>query len=191
MADLRIVKTRKALAHALLALVGEKPFAELSIGEIVQRAGIGYATFFRHYPDKDALLADVADGMIFELLAQIAPALLQEDTVAASVALCRYVGEHRAICRALLAGGAEASVRRHILARALVGAEASGLAPVAGLPADLAIGHAVGATLGLLAWWLNHEGAYDAEAMGAIIDHLVIAPTRTRPALEPAHDKSS
>jgi AcrR family transcriptional regulator len=174
MADPRIEKSRSALRGALLALVAEKMFTELSIGEIVARAGIGYATFFRHYPDKDALLVDIADGLIDELLVQMLPALLEEKTLAASVALCRFVDGRRAICRALLAGGATASVRRHVLARA--GGVA--LPAVSGLPPDLVIGHAVGATLGLLGWWLDHEEAFDAEAMGAIIDRLVMAPIR-------------
>lgn len=158
----------------MLSLVAEKAFADLSVGEIVARAGVGYATFFRHYPDKDALLADVADALMDDLLVQMMPALLQDETLAASVALCRFVAERRAVCRALLAGGAEASVR----ARALARAAAVALPPVAGLPPDLAIGHAVGATLGLLGWWLDHEAAFDAEGMGAIIDRLVMAPIR-------------
>ena len=29
---------------------------------IAARAGVGYATFFRHYADKDALLADVVES---------------------------------------------------------------------------------------------------------------------------------
>ena len=79
MADPRIGRTRAALSRALLALVEEKSFAELSVGDIVTRAGIGYATFFRHYPGKDALLLDVADALTDELLALMLPALLQED----------------------------------------------------------------------------------------------------------------
>ena len=190
MADPRIEKTRTALREALLALVGEKAFPDLSIGEIVERAGLGYATFFRHYRDKDALLASIADALMDELLVQMMPSLLQENTLSASVALCRFVDERRAICRALLAGGAEASVRHHLLARAKARAEAVALPPVQGLPPDLAVGHAVGAMLSLLGWWLDHEGSFDAEAMGAIIDRLVMAPIRTSSAREPASSLS-
>jgi AcrR family transcriptional regulator len=177
MADARIVKTRAALAQAMLALAAEKDFADVTIGEIARRAGIGYATFFRHYRDKEMLLAAVADRLMDELLAMMAPALLQEDTRTASVALCRFVDARRPICRALLAGGAEANVRRHLVERAVALAKDLALPQTGQLPADLLIVHAVGATLGLLAWWLEHEGL-DPVAMGAAIDRLVMAPVR-------------
>ena len=60
--DARQVRSRNALTGALLALIEEKPFDQLTIREITGRAGTGYATFFRHYPTKEALLADVASG---------------------------------------------------------------------------------------------------------------------------------
>ena len=58
--DARQVRSRSALAAALLELLEERPFDQLTIREITARAGTGYATFFRHYPDKEALLHDVA-----------------------------------------------------------------------------------------------------------------------------------
>jgi AcrR family transcriptional regulator len=98
MPDARITKTRAALSEAVLALAGEKNFNDLTIAEIAERAGIGYATFFRHYPDKEALLADVADVLIDELIGQMMPALLAEDTLSASIELCRFVQKRHTIC---------------------------------------------------------------------------------------------
>jgi AcrR family transcriptional regulator len=180
MTDARIRKTRAALAQAMLALAREKAFAEITISEIAERAGIGYATFFRHYRDKDALLVDVADGLMNDLLALMAPALIQEDTLAASVALCRFVETHRAICTALLAGGAGEDIRHHLVHRAEASARSLGLPQPGGLPQDLLIRHAVSATLGLLAWWLDHPGSLGPAAMGAAIDRLVMKPVRAR-----------
>jgi AcrR family transcriptional regulator len=177
MTDARIAKTRAALAEAVLALAGEKDFGDVTIAEIAQRAGIGYATFFRHYTDKDALLSDVAEVLVDELIGLILPALLAEDTLTASIALCRFVDGRRTICRALLAGGAEAAVRRELIERTAERAEALHLPQPEGLPASLLIMHAVTATVGLLGWWLEHEGI-DATAMGAIINRLVMAPVR-------------
>src|ERR1700679_1120953 len=62
MTDPRVTKTRAALAQAVLALASEKPFTDVTITEIAVRAGVGYASFFRHYKDQDALLAVVAGG---------------------------------------------------------------------------------------------------------------------------------
>jgi AcrR family transcriptional regulator len=177
MADARITKTLAALAEAVLALAGEKDFADLTIAEIAQRAGIGYATFFRHYPDKEALLADVADTLMNEIIGLMMPALLAEDTLEASIALCHYVESRRTICRALIAGGAEANIRRELIQRATTRARAIELPAPDQLPADLMILHAVTATIGLLGWWLDH-GGFTAREMGAIVNRLVMTPVR-------------
>jgi AcrR family transcriptional regulator len=183
MTDPRVTKTRAALAQAVLALAAEKPFADVTITEIAERAGVGYASFFRHYKDKDALLTAVADKMIEDLVGIIMPAMLMEDTLAASIAICAYVDSHRSITSALLAGGAETMVRHHIVARAL---DYSRLqtdlrprdAQPMSIPPELVLTHCVASTLGLLAWWLEQGGGLTAEAIGDVVNRLVMAPVR-------------
>jgi AcrR family transcriptional regulator len=183
MTDPRVTKTRAALAEAVLALTSEKPFADVTITEIAERAGVGYASFFRHYKDKDALLAAVADTMIDDLVAIIMPAMLEEDTLAASIAICSYVGRHHPIARALLAGGAETMVRHHIVTRAIGHSRTWAAllptnAPTNNVPRELVITHCVASTLGLLSWWLEQGDSLTAEAIGDVVNHLVMAPVR-------------
>ena len=73
--DARVVRTREALHDAMMSLAEESPLDAITVRAIAARAGVGYATFFRHYPDKDALLADVADRLIREFLQRVAPLL--------------------------------------------------------------------------------------------------------------------
>jgi AcrR family transcriptional regulator len=181
MTDPRVTKTRAALAEAVLALASEKPFADVTITEIAERAGVGYASFFRHYKDKDALLTAVADTMIEDLVAIIMPAMLEEDTRAASIAICAYAEAHRSITTALLAGGAETMVRHHIVTRAIEYSRLQiGLPQKAptGVPPELVLTHCVAATLGLLSWWLEQGRGLSAEAMGDLVNRLVMAPVR-------------
>ena len=178
MTDPRVTKTRAALAEAVLALASEKPFADVTITEIAARAGVGYASFFRHFKDKDALLTEVADQMVTDLLALIMPAMMEEDTRATSVAICRYVDEHRLLTHALLAGGAESTVRDHILGRSLEIARLRVPPQPSGVPYELIVTHSVSATLGLLGWWLEHGKDISADAMGSVIDRLVMSPVR-------------
>src|ERR1700722_11913873 len=183
MTDPRVTKTRAALAQAVLALASEKPFADVTITEIAERAGVGYASFFRHYKDKDALLTAVADTMIEDLVAIIMPAMLEEDTRAASVAICAYAEAHRSITTALLSGGAETMVRHHIVARAIeysrlqTGLRPPNAQPMA-VPPELVLTHCVAATLGLLSWWLEQGKGLSADAMGDLVNRLVMAPVR-------------
>jgi AcrR family transcriptional regulator len=183
MTDPRVTKTRAALAQAVLALASEKPFTDVTITEIAERAGVGYASFFRHYKDKDALLTAVADKMIEDLVGIIMPAMMMEDTLAASIAICAYTESHRSITTALLAGGAETMVRHHIVARALEYSRVQtdlrphNAAPMR-IPPELVLTHCVAATLGLLSWWLEQGSELTAEGMGDVINRLVMAPVR-------------
>jgi AcrR family transcriptional regulator len=175
--DPRVIKTRAALAEAVLALAAEKPFADVTVTEIAVRAGVGYASFFRHYKDKDALLSDVAERLVDDLIGIIMPAMQNDDTAVAAAVICRYVDEHRSISRALLAGGAETTVRRHIVARAIEHSKTRNVQP-RDVPNNLLATHSVAATLGLLAWWLEQGGDISADAMARIVDRLVMGPVR-------------
>lgn len=178
MVDARIGKTRAALATAMLDLVAERDFSSITVADIVARADIGYATFFRHYRDKEELLFDAADRLIDELLPTMLPAPRAEDTRSAAIALCRFIEERRPICRALFAGGAEPQVRRILTERSIARGETTGLPDPPGLPPRLAHIHAVRATLGILAWWFDEAPHMGCDEVGAIIDRLVIAPVR-------------
>ncbi|HTC92359.1 MAG TPA: TetR/AcrR family transcriptional regulator [Terriglobales bacterium] len=60
--DRRIVRTRDTLGDALVALMHEKSFDEITVQDVLDRAGVGRSTFYVHYRDKDDLfLSDVED----------------------------------------------------------------------------------------------------------------------------------
>ena len=60
--DRRILRTRDTLGDALVALMHEKPFDEITVQEVLDRAGVARSTFYIHYRDKDDLfLSDVED----------------------------------------------------------------------------------------------------------------------------------
>lgn len=54
--DLRIQKTYKLLAEALIKLLQEKPFAEIRLNEICEEALVHKTTFYHHFTDKYDLL---------------------------------------------------------------------------------------------------------------------------------------
>ncbi|WP_157218890.1 helix-turn-helix domain-containing protein [Flavisphingomonas formosensis] len=173
--DARILKSRAALRDALIALAGEKPFAELTVAEIAKRASVGYATFFRHFPSKEALLADIAESLILDMLALMGPLMRETETRAASLELARFVDTQRAICHALLVGAGDA-MRREITLRAIQLSAANRVDMGGDLPGELLSVHSVGATLNILAWWLERGTDIDAEDMAAILDRLVFKP---------------
>lgn len=173
--DARQIRSRKALSGALLALLEEKPFDQITIREISARAGTGYATFFRHYPTKEALLGDVASEEIAKLLAMTVPVLRDTNSYQSTRALCAYVAEHRKLWSALLTGGAAGIVRDEFIRQAR-GLTREPLMHEDWLPADLGVVYGTGATFDLLAWWLSQEQSYSPEQIAGILHRLVIAP---------------
>jgi len=109
--DARQVKSDAALRAAMLALITRQSFEKITVRDIVAEAGIGYATFFRHYPSKESLLDAVAGEEIAALLRMTAPLLNPEDTLTSCIALADYVASRREIWTALLTGGASGHLR--------------------------------------------------------------------------------
>lgn len=62
MAETRRVRlTKRLMKDALLELMEEKPFAKISVTELCERADVNRSTFYAHYDDTAALLAELED----------------------------------------------------------------------------------------------------------------------------------
>lgn len=174
--DARMLRTRAALQTALLALIEHKGFEQISIRDIVAQAGIGYATFFRHYASKEALLEDVAAAEIRALFALTLPALSAGGNRASASALCHYVDGKRGIWTSLLTGGAAAVMREEFLRGARdIGSQQAGNV-VGWLPTELGVLFGVSGAFEILAWWLRQPADYPADRVAEFLDRLVITP---------------
>ena len=69
--DLRIRKTRRAIRSGLVKACQAKLYAHVSVTDICAASMVSRTTFYDHYTDKDALLAEVVSF----LLEEITPAL--------------------------------------------------------------------------------------------------------------------
>ena len=173
--DARQVRSRRALNAALLSLLVEKPFDQITIREIAGRARVGYATFFRHYPGKEALLADVASAKIAQVLQLVAPILATSDSAALTRALCDNVHDERDLWSALLTGGASGIVREAFLSQARR-VEHHIHTRFDWLPPDLVVLFATGGAIDLLGWWLGQDEPMTSEAVAAIMERLIFVP---------------
>jgi AcrR family transcriptional regulator len=94
-ADPRVRRTRKLLQDAYRALIHEKPFSEISVQHIADRATVNRATFYAHYNDKQDLAISVvkADLMtsIYEAFKQ-RPAVTRQNLVLLSVTVFEFLG---------------------------------------------------------------------------------------------------
>ena len=179
MQDRRVKRTQQLLAKALIALTLEKGYDAVTIRDITERADIGYATFFRHYHHKDALLQDVSEVVLAELK-NLLPTAPGADAVAIGTTLFHYVQENSNIIRVLLSSRSSTSLVQYIIDIATQDVLNKNT-PLEGsaVPIEIAAYHLVNSSIALIQWWLEHEMPYSPERMGIIFHELIIQPTRT------------
>lgn len=176
--DRRINRTRRLLTQALIELSLEQGYDAVSIRDLTERADVGYATFFRHYKDKDSLLADVLETLIEELLVLLQPLSADSDPVGIGTLVFQHAQRNSALYRVLLGSPSGALLGRvYELATEAV-LETSQPRPGSPVPPEMAAYHLIASFLSLIQWWLEHKQPYSPEQMGRIYAELVLRPTR-------------
>lgn len=178
--DARARRSALALRDAMLALLDRKPFDQITIRDVCAEAGVHYATFFRHYQAKEALLDAVARDEIARLN-DLAMAIRASTDYASSFrAMCAYVEEHRDLWSVLLNGGAGAAMREEWIRQSKLVAETE--PPVnSWLPSDLGTVCAASLIAETLAWWVGKpRGEVSVDQAAGILARLlsssIIAP---------------
>lgn len=185
--ETRNTRTRPALHAALLSLLEEKGFDEVTVREITARAQIGYATFFRHYPDKETLLHELAAELIDRLLELTQPLLYTVDSRTSTQALCAFVWDQRRVWTALLTGGAAPILKDEFIrqARQLAMRQPQ---EDASIPVELKVLIPVSGTVEILSWWLRQPEPLPVERMAELLDRMIVQPAMGAAALaKPAH----
>ena len=75
--DRRVRRTRRRLRDALIQLIMEKGYDNVTIQNITDAADLSRATFYLHYTDKDELLASSLEEMFDELLDSVKDIMLR------------------------------------------------------------------------------------------------------------------
>ena len=57
--DRRQKKTREAIFNAFAELLSKKHYSQITVGEIIEKADVGRATFYAHFETKDFLLKEL------------------------------------------------------------------------------------------------------------------------------------
>jgi AcrR family transcriptional regulator len=172
--DRRVRKTRKAIRRALETLLQDTSIEQITIKQLSVEADIGYTTFFRHFPTKEAALADLADSEAEELLRHSLPLLKSAGSLIATIDMCRHVDERRRLWSALLLGGAAPLMRESLIRHTL---EMSGEWPQRQpwLTIESGTSLIIGLVVETLGWWLSQASELPTEEVAQIMDKLFIA----------------
>jgi len=178
-ADRRSERTRQLLNAALIELMLEQRYDEITVQNIIDRANIGRSTFYAHYLDKEDLLMSGFTSVL-DTLSQH-QRQLDEGENQALPSLARFfehVQAHHQLYKALVRGGGidrlfkqgHHHMRRNI-EQHLIALFPAGPAPAAPLP--LVADYLAGAILTMLTWWLDNDMPYTPDQMDALYQQLV------------------
>lgn len=174
--DPRNERTRSAIKAALVELLASQPFDQVLVRDIVARAGIGNATFFRHFRDKAQVLEEVAQDFFEQASGAMIPALGAKDTQEGARRLCRFVDEHRVVYTALLTGGASSHIRADFVEKTAEQSFGIITEMPLGLPGRLAVIYPLSAIVAILSWWLGEVPETPPDEVADIIARLVFKP---------------
>ena len=176
--DRRVLRTRRLLKQAIIELINERPYEEITIRDITDRADIGYATFFRHFDGKDDLMLEIFSGIIDELESlpnRHADRYFEQE----GYLLFQHVFENQAMYRGILDSQPFARKFRKYLSEMVqihLYAHANQI-PTSAIPIEIAAHHMVSSLVGLIDWWLFNDMPYSIERMAMVYQRLIIQAT--------------
>jgi AcrR family transcriptional regulator len=173
--DRRIRRTQQLLAHALISLTLERSYESVTIRDITERADVGYATFFRHYKDKNELLKDVLDVVLEELIVLLSSENTNADPQMIGTYLFHYVQTHSEVVRILVSNH---EMLQHVINKATQRVMLMyNDPPDSPVPLEITVHHIISSSIALTEWWVSHQMSYSPEQMGRIYYQLLVLPT--------------
>lgn len=175
--DRRIRRTQRLLADALIDLMLEHSYNAVTIKDITEHANIAYATFFRHYKDKDELLLAILGSIIEEMKSLLGQAR-DSSPEAQGLLLFQTMEKNARLYLALLSSEGSPKLRARV--QKMVTSEFMRVFPVRAdstIPTEILANHIMMTTIGLIAWWLTNDMPYPPEKMATIYADLVIRGT--------------
>ena len=171
--DPRVLRSRQMLMEALLRLLDRKEFDDISIQEIADEATLNRATFYLHYPDKNALLQAMTAARFRDLIARRGLSFSDCDGALRAIALgvCDYLAETAGCPSQLTKMPLEGSIIPVVEGIFLEGAEKHPAAP--GTDPKLLATTAAWAIFGAARRWHQTPDRIPAEEMAARIEAMV------------------
>jgi AcrR family transcriptional regulator len=171
--DPRVLRSRGMLMEALLRLLNQKEFDDISVQEIADEAALNRATFYLHYPDKNALLQAMTAARFRDLIARRGLSFTNCDGALRAIALgvCDYLAETTGCPGQLAKMPLEGSIIPVVESMFLEGAAHHTMTP--GVDPALLATTAAWAIFGAARRWYQTPDRVPAEEMAARIEAMV------------------
>lgn len=155
--DARSRRTCERLGSALITLIQEKPVAEITIQDVLDRASVGRSTFYTHYRDKDDLLLSQLEGFLEHMSTTLSKRKDRSPRLAAG-----YLPDFYELAQGYFERGI---LRRLIESKRLPGYSDAELQVRATAMA--------GSLLSLLRWWIDRGVNLSPRAMDELFHRMV------------------
>jgi AcrR family transcriptional regulator len=177
--DRRSKRTRQSLGDALVELMLEKRFDDITVQDILDRANIGRSTFYAHYTDKEQLLMGEIERMIHQLNAYTTETGHPHNGLLPSLELIRHVQQQRRLMQAFMWGqGADMLIKgfqeqvskiveQNLLS--LTGDQAD-----FSVPLPVVANFVASTILMLMRWWIENDMHQTPAQMDAMFQKLVM-----------------
>jgi AcrR family transcriptional regulator len=171
--DPRILRSRRMLMDSLERLLKKKEFEDISVQEIADDATLNRATFYLHYPDKNALLQAMTESRFRDLIERRGITFTDCNGALRAIALgvCDYLAETTSCPGQLAQIPLEGSIIPVVEDMFKEGLAHHGMAP--GVDAALLAATAAWAVFGAARRWFQTPNRVPAEDMAAWIETMV------------------
>ena len=160
--DRRVIRTRELLLDALAVLLMERGYEKLTIQNLLDKAGVGRATFYAHFQSKEDLLCQSIARLRASLVEQWKSGNSKEiKRLGFTLPFFEHLESHRRIYHATIGRESEWTVEQHMrnMLKELVREDLSrlhrGQAKAAAL--DLAVHFVVGNLWAVVVWWMESK----------------------------------
>jgi AcrR family transcriptional regulator len=177
--DRRILKSQEAIKKAVIELMSEKNFDQITLQEISDRANVSRRTIYLHYLDKFDLLDKLIEEHINELK-DLAESASDMDFIDGNLIWFEYFENHYLFFSTMLASKGAPSFRRQFLEFVIEGLK--GEVNVIegknhGINEKVVLRFIAGAYVELVEWWFMNGMPYTpqimAEQVGILIERIV------------------
>jgi AcrR family transcriptional regulator len=181
--DPRVRRTRQLLRAALIELIQEKGYYDVTVKDITERATLNRATFYLHYRDKEDLLAKGFMEIWGELTQRNPLPIAQDGTLALEGTKTtvwhdfEHLKENAEFYRVMLGKqGVPEFIHRmqnHVYESTAARLQSVlGDLPVRPVPLEIVLRFIASAYVGIMEWWLENDQPYTPEQMADFIVSL-------------------
>jgi len=176
----RVARTKAAIEDAFVALVLEQGYERVAVEDITDRADLARATFYAHYPNKEAVLFSVSDRLVEDLMSRIAYQsgpwnVVRRDAIQTAY---KHAADNPGLYRACMSDTRTRQAYLSIVSRYAeqnFRDRLTALGRQPRIPVPVMARGFVGATLAILEAWLAGELEGDVEQLASMALDLFIA----------------